>query len=260
MINLLQSLGLDANFFLERIFPTLNRGLWVSCMLIAPSAILGFFGGVGLGALRVYGSPRLRRLGNGYTALFRGVPLIVQLFFIYNCLPKIGIGLDSLVSLITSILPADLRYSQEIFRQFFLFEPFGAAVIGFTLCSAAYHSEYIRGALLSIRQGQVRAAQALGFSTWRLTWSIVIPQAMRRALPGCGNEIIYLIKYSSLASAISCLELTGEAQIVAGRSYRYTEVFLTLGCYYLVLTSIATAFLHWLEKHFAIPGFGKAKA
>ena len=222
---------MDWVFFTERIVPVLNRGLWMSVQLIIPSALLGLAGGVLLGALRVFGSSAVRKVGDLYTTLFRGVPLVIQLFILYYGLPKIGLYFDG----------------------------FTAAVIGFILCSAAYHSEYIRGALLSIRQGQYKAAQALGFSTFQLVKSILIPQAMRRALPGCGNEIIYLIKYSSLAYVTTCIELTGEAKILAARTYRYTEIFMAAGMYYLFLTTIATWLLHKIEARAYIPGFGKQK-
>lgn len=222
---------MDWIFFTERIVPVLNRGLWMSVELIIPSALLGLAGGVLLGALRVFGAPWLRRVCDMYTALARGIPLVIQLFILYYGLPKLGLYLDG----------------------------FSAAVIGFILCSAAYHSEYIRGALLSIKHGQYKAAQALGFSTFQLVKTILIPQAMRRALPGCGNEIIYLIKYSSLAYVTTCVELTGEAKILAARTYRYTEIFMAAGVYYLFLTTIATWLLHKIEMRVYIPGFGKQK-
>ena len=123
--------------------------------------------------------------------------------------------------------------------------------------SGAYQSEYVRGALLSIRQGQIKAAYALGFTKLQTILWVVIPQAARRALPGCGNEIIYLIKYSSLAYIITCIELTGEAKVLVSRSFRPTEVYIVAGIYYLVLVSFATWFLQKLERKFAIPGFGK---
>lgn len=220
---------MDWIFFTERIVPVLNRGLWVSMQLIVPSAILGLAGGVALGAVRVFGGELARKAGDVYTALFRGVPLVIQLFILYYGLPKVGLYFDG----------------------------FAAAVIGFILCSAAYHSEYIRGALLSIRQGQYKAAQALGFSTFQMVKSILIPQAIRRALPGCGNEIIYLVKYSSLAYVTTCVELTGEAKVLAARTYRYTEIFIAAGMYYLFITSIATWLLHKIEARTYIPGFGK---
>jgi polar amino acid transport system permease protein len=222
---------LDTAFLLERIIPALNRGLLVTIQLVIPSMILGFAGGVALGAVRAFGRPWLRRAGDIYTAVFRGVPLIIQLFILYNALPKLDIYLNG----------------------------FEAAVLGFIMCSAAYHSEYIRGALLSIRLGQIRAAQALGFSGLDLLLYIVIPQALRRALPGCGNEIIYLIKYSSLAYMTTCVDLTAEARNLASHTYRNQEIFLVCGIYYLTLTSLASWILHRLEKAAHIPGFGRTR-
>ena len=192
-------------------------------------AIFGLVLGVMVGALRAYATPMFKRVADAYTALFRGTPLVVQLFVLYFGLPNLGIYLD----------------------------PYPAAVLGFTLCSGAYHSEYIRGALLSIRRGQTLAAQALGFGTFGTVFWIIIPQAMRRALPGCGNEIIYLIKYSSLAYIITCIELTGTAKMIASRSFRFTEVFLVVGLYYLALVTLATILLSYIEKKTSIPGFGR---
>ena len=219
---------IDIPFFTQEVIPALNQGLKVSIALIIPASILGFVGGVALGCLRAFGGPWCSRLGNWYTAINRGVPLAVQLMMIYYALPKMGI----------------------------YFEPYGAALLSFILCSAAYHSEYIRGALLSIRQGQIKAAQALGMTTFQTVFWIVIPQAARRALPGCGNEIIYLIKYSSLAMLVTCNELMSEAKVLASDTFRNTEVFLAVGLYYLILVSLATWCLRWLEKRYSIPGFG----
>ena len=218
----------DPEFLYGEILPALNRGVVLSLQLIVPAAVLGFAGGLALGCLRTFGTPWMRALGNGYTAVIRGVPLAVQLMMIYFALPKIGI----------------------------YFEPYGAALLSFILCSAAYHSEYIRGALLSIKQGQFKAAQALGFTTLQTVIWIIAPQAARRALPGCGNEIVYLVKYSSLAYLVTCMELMGEGKVVASDTFRFTEVFLVVGAYYLVMVTIATWILHWLEKRYRIPGFG----
>ncbi len=218
----------DAGFILGEVLPSLNKGLYMSLALIVPSSVFGFMLGVGVGVARVFGSKGIRRICDCYTALFRGVPLAIQLMIIYFGLPNLGI----------------------------YFEPYTAAVLTFVLCSGAYQSEYIRGALLSIRKGQIRAAESLGFSTMQTVMWIIIPQATRRALPGCGNEIIYLIKYSSLAYLVTCMELTGEAKAVASASFRFTEVFLAVGFYYLMLVTVATALLHRLEKKFNIPGFG----
>ncbi|NTU48671.1 MAG: amino acid ABC transporter permease, partial [Syntrophobacteraceae bacterium] len=148
-------------FIQEEVFPALWKGFSVSVLLIVPSSILGLCIGVLAGALRVYGNAVTRRIADTYVALFRGVPLVVQLFTWYFGLPHLGIYLSPMV----------------------------ASVMGFSLCSGAYHSEYIRGALLSIKKGQLLAAQALGFTKLRMVVSIILPQALRRALPGCGNEV-----------------------------------------------------------------------
>ncbi|PIV04992.1 MAG: amino acid ABC transporter permease [Syntrophobacterales bacterium CG03_land_8_20_14_0_80_58_14] len=209
------------------VYPALLKGFWVSLQLIAPSALCGLVIGVMVGVLRVYGNRPVMAAANAFVAIFRGIPLVVQLFIWYFGLPHIGIYLS----------------------------PFVASILGFSLCSGAYHSEYIRGALLSIKRGQMLAAQSLGFSKIRMISSIILPQAIRRALPGCGNEIIYLIKYSSLAYMITCIELTGQGKILASNSFRYTEVFLMIGACYLVMTSVATIILGRVEEHLRIPGF-----
>ncbi len=220
----------DSRFVFGELLPALNQGLVVSIALIVPAGVLGFLGGLALGCVRGFGTPWMQRLGNAYTAVVRGVPLAVQLMMIYFALPKLGI----------------------------YFEPYGAALLSFIICSAAYHSEYVRGALLSINQGQIKAAKALGFTTFQTVIWIVAPQAARRALPGCGNEIIYLIKYSSLAYLVTCMELMGEGKVVASDTFRFTEVFIAVGLYYLAMVTLATWFLSWLEKRYRIPGFGQA--
>lgn len=224
-----EAFSFDPEYIWNKVIPVLNRGLWVSLSLIVPSVILGFFLGVAIGAGRVFAPQRIRRLLDLHVTLVRGVPLLVQMFIIYYGLPSIGIR----------------------------FEPYIAGVISFTLCTSAYQAEYIRGALMSINQGQIKAAHALGFSTLKSVLWVVIPQALRRALPGCGNEIIYLIKYSSLASAIVMMDLTGEAVSLAAQDYRYSEVYVLLGAYYLAITSAATLALYIIERKTAIPGFGR---
>jgi polar amino acid transport system permease protein len=215
-------------FFLQPdVVSSLARGLWVSVQLIVPSALFGVIIGVTVGALRVYGNSVTKSIANGYVLVFRGFPLVVQLFIWYFGLPHIGIYLT----------------------------PFVAAVVGFSLCSGAYQSEYVRGAFLSVKTGQTMAARALGFSNIKMILFVTLPQAFRRALPGCGNEIIYLIKYSSLAYMITCIELTGQGKIIASDSFRYTETFMVIGAVYLVLTSVAAWVLRRLETRLHIPGF-----
>ena len=123
-------------FLDQELLPALNRGLVVSLALIIPASLIGFIFGVILGCTRCFAHKWLRKLGDAFTALVRGVPLAIQLLFIYYALPKLGI----------------------------YFEPYGAALTSFIICTSAYQSEYVRGAILSIRKGQIMAAKALGFT------------------------------------------------------------------------------------------------
>jgi polar amino acid transport system permease protein len=214
-------------FIANEAAPALFKGFKVSLSLIVPSTLFGLALGILVGVRRVYANRPLRALADTYVTLFRGIPLVVQLFIWYFGLPYLQIYLT----------------------------PFTAAVLGFSLCSGAYHSEYIRGALLSIKRGQMLAAQSLGFNKVQMIFSIILPQALRRALPGCGNEIIYLIKYSSLAYMITCIELTGQGKILASNTFKYTEIFLMIGACYLAMTSIASLVLARLEARLRLPGF-----
>jgi polar amino acid transport system permease protein len=214
-------------FIRQEVAPALLQGLWVSIQLIIPSAVVGLLIGIICGVLRVHGNPVLKGIAGLYVLFFRGFPLVVQLYLWYFGLPRIGIYLS----------------------------PFAAAFIGFSLCSGAYHSEYVRGALLSIKKGQLLAAYSLGFSKIQTVFSILLPQAIRRALPGSGNELIYLIKYSSLAYMVTCIELTGQGKILANFYFKYLEIFMIVGAVYLVMVSVATWGLNRLEDFIAVPGF-----
>ncbi len=214
--------------FFQELFEALNRGLIMSMALIIPSAVGGVLVGIIAGCLRAFGDPLIRRVCDAYAAVFRGTPLVVQLFILYFGFPNIGIYLT----------------------------PYAAAVTGFILCSGAYQSEYVRGALLSIKRNQYFGAQALGLTKFQSIFWIIVPQAMRKALPGCGNEVIYLIKYSSLAYIVTFMELTGEGKTLATEYFRFTEVFAVIGLYYLALVSMAILVLKKVEKAVHIPGFG----
>jgi len=209
------------------LFPLLE-GTLMTIKLILVSIPFGFILGILIAVGRVYGNKIISTLCTVYVIFFRGTPLLVQLFILYYGLPSVGI----------------------------FFSPFVAAVIGFILCSCAYHSEYIRGALQSIKSGQMMAAEALGMTRSKAILYIILPQALRRAIPGCSNEIIYLIKYSSLAFMVTCVELTGAGKIIASRYFEYTLVFAVVGAIYLLIVSVVTKILNTLEKKLEIPGLG----
>lgn len=213
-------------FFFQILAPALLQGLIVTLELVLLTAPFGLLLGTVIALGRQYGGPVLSRACAGYVIFFKGCPLLLLLFMLYFGLPTFGIT-----------LPA-----------------FTAAVIGFVLCNAAYNSEYIRGAIRSIRDGQMTAAQALGMTKAQAIESIILPQALRRAIPGLSNEFIYLIKYSSLAYMITVVELSGAAKLVATKYFMFNESFLAVGIVYLALVTLTTYGVHLLEQRVAVPG------
>lgn len=220
---------IDIPFLKDVLLPPLMEGIVVTLKLIFCSIPFGLIAGILIATGRTYGNRYISFLCRVYVIIFKGCPLLMLLFIIYFGLPSFGISL----------------------------EPFTAAVTGFVICNGAYNSEYIRGAIQSVKSGQMRAALALGMTRRQAIMNIILPQAMRRALPGISNEIIYLIKYSSLAYMLTCIELTGAGKIVASRYFRFTFVFLVVGFMYLFLVSIASRLLARLEKKLEIPGLIK---
>ncbi len=217
-------------FIQERLLPSLLEGTSVTIKLILLSIPFGLLTGIIVAVGRVYGNKPISMICRLYVLFFKGCPLLLLLFMIYFGLPPIGISLS----------------------------PMAASVLGFVLCNGAYSSEYIRGAIQSVKIGQITAAEALGMTRFQGVLYIILPQAFRRALPGVGNEIIYLIKYSSLAYMITCIELTGAGKIVAARFFRFTETFMVIGIIYLILVTIATKLLKYAERKLYYPGMGPA--
>jgi polar amino acid transport system permease protein len=220
---------MDSLYFIrDSIIPPLLEGTIVTLKLSLLSIFFGYILGVFVSMGRVFGNQLVRLICDSYAFFFRGVPLLVQLLIIFYGLPSVGI----------------------------FFSPYISAIIGFSICSAAYHSEYIRGSILSIKSGQMMAAEALGMSRFTAIFGIIMPQALRKSLPSCSNEIISLIKYSSLAFMVTAIDLTGAAKIVGARYFRYTEIFLTVGVIYLVLTFVVDRVLRMVEQKLKIPGIG----
>ena len=207
-------------------YPHLLAGLAVTMEMITCAVPLGLLIGIVIAVSRAYGGPLLSPAAYIYQIVFRGTPLLLQLFIIYYGLPRIGI----------------------------LFSPLTAAIIGFALCSGAYHSEYLRGALMSIPLGQMEAARALGMGKIQTINSIMLPQMLRRAIPGCINEITYLIKYSSLAYLVTVIDLTGQGRLIAYATFRFLDAFLIVGLIYLGLVTIANHLLQYVERKVRIPG------
>jgi polar amino acid transport system permease protein len=215
-----------STFIFDILWPALVPGIVLTLELIALSAPFGLLLGMGVALGRQYGGRPLSALCSAYVIFIKGCPLLLLLFTLYFGLPSIGIT----------------------------FTAFEASIIGFVLCNGAYNSEYIRGGILSIKDGQIVAAHALGMTKAQTIRNIVLPQAMRRAIPGLSNEFIYLIKYSSLAYMITVVELSGAGKLVASKYFMFTETFMAIGVVYLVLVTITTLAVNQLEKKVRVPG------
>jgi octopine/nopaline transport system permease protein len=127
-------------------------------------------------------------------------------------------------------------------------------VIAIALNSAAYIGDVLRGAISGVPQAQVEAAAALGLSRWQRLRRVVLPLALRRALPALGNEGVQLVQGTALASAIALMELTGAARALASQTFRPVEAFTLAGMIYLAMTLAGTRAVRWLERRFALTG------
>jgi octopine/nopaline transport system permease protein len=203
--------------FLADTFRQLLTGAPLTLKLAGTSVALGFVLALSLALVAQSGWRVVVWPIRTYVAIFRGTPLLVQIFLIYYGLGQFRPQLQAL----------DLW---SIFRQ-----PYWCAIIALTLNTAAYGSEIIRGGLLSVPRGQIEAARACGMSGALLYRRIVLPIALRHALPSYGNEIILMIKGTSLASTITLLEITGIAGQIISQTYRALEVFACAGVIYLAL-------------------------
>lgn len=180
---------------------------------------------------RIYGNRPISLLATTIVGIFRGFPAIVTLLIIFFALPELGI----------------------------FFSPYWSAVLGFVLVTGAYQSEYVRGAIQSIHLGQSLAAQALGMSKLQEIVHIILPQAIRAALPGISNEIIYLVLYSSLASYIGVEEIFAVARSFNSLEFRPIEIFLTAGLIYAAMATVCLVGFKVVEKKYRIPGLEVAR-
>lgn len=230
----------DLLAFATRAGPALAAGAYVTVYLTLASMLLGLLIAVPLSTVRVYGGPVLSRVSLAYTELIRGTPLLAQLFFLYYGLP-LASAIDSLGFPGTGPIPRAAVF---------------VAIIGFTINSSAYQSEYIRAALQSVDSGQLVAARSIGLSKVQGIRHVVLPQGLRYAIPGWTNEFVYLIKYSSLAAFITVPELFREAQTIASDTFRYTDVYVVVAALYLALVLTTALAMNGLETAVAIPGIG----
>ncbi|WP_263263875.1 ABC transporter permease subunit [Pseudomonas sp. RIT-PI-S] len=220
--------------FLGNTFLKLLSALPTTLGLFFASLVLGLGLSLVIVALRVSRRPWLSYPARGYIALFRGTPLLVQMFLIYY-----GLGQFPAV--------------RESFAWVVLRSPYACAVLSLALCTAGYTAEIIRGGLLSVPQGQIEAGLAIGLSRWQLLWRILAPITLRQALPAYSTEAILLVKSTALASLVTVWDVTGVAQQIIQRTYRTMEVFACAAAIYLVLNFLVVRAVAWLEQRLAVP-------
>jgi len=219
--------------------PDFAAGAWLTVVLTVLATIFGLLLAVPLAAARVYGRVT-HWVALAFIELIRGTPLLAQLFVLYYALP-LSQWFAAVPYVGTSIVPAQAVW---------------VAVVGFSINSAAYQAEYIRGSIEGIDPGQLTAARSIGLSRIQGIRHVVLPQALRLAIPSWTNELVYLTKYSSLASFITVSELYYAAEAIAYDNYRFLDMFLLAAVVYLALVLSATTTMEWVRKRVTIPGVG----
>jgi polar amino acid transport system permease protein len=208
--------------------PKLAEGLLLTVEITAVCVAIGIVLGTLLAAGRVYGRRWLRLVCSVYIEFFRGTPLLVQVFIVYFGLPSVGVTLSA----------------------------FTSAALALGLNTAAYQAEYLRGALQAVGSGQLQAARSVGMPLRQAVWSVVFPQAFRIVLPAWSNELIQMLKYSSIVFTITLYDLMGMGKKLAAKYFTYLEVFLVVALFYLAVVLILTQFLNLLERRTRLPGLG----
>ena len=212
--------------------PKLLSATLVTLKLLSLSLFFGLIIGLIFAILRLNKNPIINKFAYGYSYVFRGTPLLVQIFIIYFGLGQI-----------------------EFFRSTFLWvvfkEPYWCAIIAFALNTGAYTSEILRSAFETIKPGIIEAGKSLGISNKIIFYKIQIPVAIRQSLPAYGNEIILMMKGTSLASTVTIMDLTGVAKHIVSTTYKPLEVFLLAGGIYLFMTFLIHNVIKYLEKKYS---------
>lgn len=204
--------------------PLLWRGTLMTVTISVLAMILAIMLGVLLAVTRLYGPKPLRLFAATYVEVFRGTPLLVQLFLIYYGLPTVGIQLDAFV----------------------------AAILGLGLNYAAYEGENYRAGLLAIPRGQMEAALALGMNRWQALRHVLLPQSFRIVIPPVTNDFIALFKDSSVISVIALVELTKAYGMMASATYNYIGFGLITAAIYFAISYPTSLFARWVEARLRI--------
>ncbi len=208
--------------------PYILGGAYITVFTVISALALGFILGIPLAVLQVYGSRPIQFFVRTYVWFFRGVPILLLLFlFYFGFFKVIGLELDAITSC--------------------------SIVLGFT--SAAYQSQIFRASILSLPQGQLKAAKALGMTDKMAIKNIIIPQALRLSIPGWSNEYSILLKDSALCFALGAPDIMARAGAVASRTYEHLTMYIVAGFLYFCITFVGIMFLRKIEKRVAIPGY-----
>ena len=209
-------------------FPKLLSGLNLTIQLVIISLFIGFCLAIGLALLRLSNNTFLSFFAKTYVFYFRGTPLLVQIFLIYY-----GI--------------AQFEIIRETFVWSFFKEAYWCGILALTLNTCAYSSEIIRGGIQSVAFGQIESAKSVGMSRFLLYRRIILPIAFRQALPAYGNEIILMVKATSLVSTITLMEVTGIARLIIAKTFSPVEIFIVAGLIYLTINFIVTRLVNFCE-------------
>jgi len=213
-------------------FPKLLSAATITLKLLSVSLIIGLFIGLFFAILRLNKNIFINKFAYGYSYLFRGTPLLVQIFIIY-----FGLG--------------QIEYLRTTFLWTILKEPYWCAIIAFSLNTGAYTSEILRSAFQTIKPGIIEAGKSLGISNKIIFYKIQIPIAIRQSLPAYGNEIILMMKGTSLASTVTIMDLTGVAKYIISTTFKPIEVFIIAGGIYLFMTFVIHNIIKFLEKKYS---------
>ena len=212
-------------------FPKLLSATVITLKLLSLSLFFGLFIGLLFAILRMNKNPIVNKFAYGYSYVFRGTPLLVQIFIIY-----FGLG--------------QIEYLRSTFLWVILKEPYWCAIIAFALNTGAYTSEILRSAVQTIKPGLIEAGKSLGIPNKVIFYKIQIPIAIKQSLPAYGNEIILMLKGTSLASTVTLMDLTGVAKYIISTTFKPIEVFIVAGGIYLFMTFCVHNLIKFLEKKY----------
>ena len=210
-------------------FPKLLSATLTTLKLLSLSLIFGLIIGLIFAIMRLSKNKFISNFSYGFSYIFRGTPLLVQIFIIY-----FGLG--------------QIEYLRSTILWTILKEPYWCAIIAFALNTGAYTSEILRSAFQTIKPGLIEAGKSLGISSKIIFYKIQIPIAIKQSLPAYGNEIILMLKGTSLASTVTLMDLTGVAKYIISTTFKPVEVFIVAGSIYLFLTFLIHNFIKFAEK------------